>query len=122
MNLKIVAEELGLHESTVSRVTSGKYLRCPRGLFEMKFFFMSAVSNSDGENNVASQSVKYEIKRIIDAETDSAVLNDDDIVDILKEKNILLARRTVAKYREAMNIPSSIKRRRYKNSFLKKIH
>jgi RNA polymerase sigma-54 factor len=117
MNLKLVAEELGLHESTVSRVTSGKYLGCPRGIFEMKFFFMSGITGNDGEASVASQSVKYEIKKMIDSENPKAILSDDDIVEKLQQKEISIARRTVAKYREAMNIPSSVKRRRSKNSY-----
>lgn len=117
MNLKLIAEELELHESTVSRVTSGKYLWCPRGVFEMKFFFMSGITGSDGEATVASQSVKHDIKKMIDTEDIKAILSDDDIVKKLQEKDIEIARRTVAKYRESMNIPSSIKRRRQKNNF-----
>ena len=117
MNLKTVAEELELHESTVSRVTAGKYLWCPRGIFEMKFFFMSGITGSDGEASVASQSVKHEIKKMIDAENPKAILSDDDIVVKLQAKDISIARRTVAKYRESMSIPSSIKRRCQKNSF-----
>lgn len=118
MNLKLVAENLELHESTVSRVTAGKYLSCSRGIFELKFFFMSGINGSDGEASVASQSVKYEIKKMIDNEDTKAILSDDDIVERLQKKDIDIARRTVAKYREAMNIPSSVKRRRQKNNLL----
>ncbi|MFT6212269.1 MAG: RNA polymerase sigma-54 factor [Alphaproteobacteria bacterium] len=117
MNLKIVAEELELHESTISRVTAGKYLRCPRGTFEMKFFFMSGITGKDGEASVASQSVKHEIKKMIDAESPKNILSDGGLVALLKKKDIEIARRTVAKYRESMNIPSSVKRRAQKNNF-----
>jgi len=116
MNLKTIAEELELHESTISRVTSGKYLRCPRGTFEMKFFFMSGVNDKDGENMVASETIKFHIKKLIDQEQADNILSDGDIADYLKkEKEIDIARRTVAKYREAMHIPSSTKRRARKN-------
>lgn len=119
MNLKTVAEELELHESTVSRVTTGKYLRCPRGIFEMKFFFMSGITGSDGEGTIASEFVKHEIKKIINNEDPKKIISDGDIVDILQEtKDITIARRTVAKYREAMNIPSSVKRRSQKNGLV----
>lgn len=116
MNLKIVAEELGLHESTISRVTAGKYMRCPKGTFELKYFFMSGITGEDGENSVSSESVKHAIKKLVDAETEKKILSDEDIVARLKEQDIHLARRTVTKYREAMNIPSSVHRRRAKKS------
>ena len=116
MNLKRVAEELGLHESTISRVTSGKYMRCPKGIFELKFFFMSGISDSSGEQNVSSESVKHDIKKLIDSENVANILSDEDIVTLLKAKDIDIARRTVTKYREAMNIPSSVQRRRNKKS------
>lgn len=114
MNLKLVAEELELHESTISRVTAGKYMRCPKGIFELKFFFMSGITGADGEASVSSQSVKYEIKKLIDAENPKKILSDEDLVKILKEKEINVARRTVAKYRESLGIASSVQRRRDK--------
>lgn len=117
MNLKLVAEELGLHESTISRVTSGKYLQCPRGIFEMKFFFMSGITTDDGETNVASETIKYEIKKMVDSESETAILSDDDIVERLKKRDISIARRTVAKYRESLNIPSSVKRRQARDNY-----
>ena len=114
MNLKIVAEALGLHESTVSRVTAGKYLRCPRGVYEMKFFFMSGVSG-EGEDAIASGTVKHLIKQYIDSEKPGDILSDDAIVEMLKAEGVRVARRTVAKYRESVGIPSSVRRRRMKN-------
>ncbi len=116
MNLKIVAEALSLHESTVSRVTAGKYLRCPRGIYEMKFFFMSGVSG-EGEDAVASGTVKHLIKKYIDAEDPRRILSDDTLVEMLSEQGIQVARRTVAKYRDAAGIPSSVKRRRLKKIY-----
>jgi RNA polymerase sigma-54 factor len=113
LNLKTVAEAIGMHESTVSRVTSNKYLATPRGLFEMKFFFTAAIQSSDGGVAHSAESVRHKIRQLIDAETESAaVLSDDRIVEILNEAGVDIARRTVAKYREAMRIPSSVERRR----------
>jgi RNA polymerase sigma-54 factor len=114
MNLKAIAEVLEMHESTISRVTSNKYIRCPRGTFEMKFFFMSGISHSDGENNVASESVKFRIKALIDKEKPHNILSDEDLVMLLGQEEIKIARRTVAKYREALGIASSIDRKRQK--------
>ncbi|MFC3080423.1 RNA polymerase factor sigma-54 [Phenylobacterium terrae] len=113
LNLKTVAEAIGMHESTVSRVTSNKYMATPRGLFELKFFFTSAInSTGDGEAHSA-EAVRHKIKQLIEAEKSGAEVHSDDrIVDILKESGIDIARRTVAKYREAMRIPSSVERRR----------
>lgn len=113
MTLKDIAAATGYHESTISRVTNGKFLLCPRGTFELKYFFTSALGRiSGGGEDVSSASVKSHIKELIDKET--AVLSDDEIVGILKERNIDVARRTVAKYREAMGIPASPKRKRLK--------
>ena len=113
LNLKTVAEAIGMHESTVSRVTSNKYLATPRGVFEMKFFFTSAIQASDGGAAHSAESVRHKIKLLIEAERDEAdVLSDDRIVEILKEAGVDIARRTVAKYREALRIPSSVERRR----------
>lgn len=115
MTLKDIAKETGYHESTISRVTSGKFLVCPRGTFELKYFFTSSLSREvGGGSDVSSQSVKHYIAEMIDAEKDDSILSDDEIARRLKEKNISVARRTVAKYRESLNIPSSAKRRRLK--------
>jgi len=113
LNLKTVAEAIGMHESTVSRVTSNKYLATPRGVFELKFFFTSSIASSDGGEAHSAESVRHKIRQLIDAErAASDVHSDDRIVDILKEAGVDIARRTVAKYREAMRIPSSVERRR----------
>ena len=109
MTLREVAEAIGMHESTVSRVTSNKYLLCDRGLFELKYFFGSGVQSAEGDG-VAAEAVKAAIKQLIDAETD--ILSDDAIAGLLKEKGFDVARRTVVKYRESMGIGSSIQRRR----------
>ena len=115
LTLKNIAAETGYHESTISRVTNGKFLLCPRGTFELKYFFTSGLARSEGGgDDVSSQSVKHYIGEMISAEKQDAILSDDDIVEKLKERNITVARRTVAKYREAMNIPSSPKRKRLK--------
>ncbi len=113
LNLKTVADAIGMHESTVSRVTSNKYLATPRGVFEMKFFFTSSIASSDGGEAHSAESVRHKIRQLVDAEQQvNAVLSDDRIVEILKEAGVDIARRTVAKYREAMRIPSSVERRR----------
>lgn len=109
LTLREVAEAIEMHESTVSRVTSNKYLLCERGLFELKYFFGSGVGSDDGEG-AAAGAVKDAIARLIAQETE--ILSDDTLVELLKEKGFDLARRTVAKYREAMGIGSSIQRRR----------
>jgi len=114
LNLKTVADAIKMHESTVSRVTSNKYMQTPRGIFELKFFFTSAIASSgDGEAH-SSEAVRHRIKQLIDAETAEGVLSDDRIVELLRDDGIDIARRTVAKYREAMRIPSSVQRRREK--------
>ncbi|MBJ7410089.1 MAG: RNA polymerase factor sigma-54 [Phenylobacterium sp.] len=113
LNLKTVAEAIGMHESTVSRVTSSKYIATPRGLFEMKFFFTSAIASSEGGEAHSAESVRHKIKQLIETEArESDVHSDDRIVEILKAAGVDIARRTVAKYREAMRIPSSVDRRR----------
>lgn len=109
MTLRDVAEAIGMHESTVSRVTSNKYLLCERGMFELKYFFGSGVA-SDAGDGAAAEAVKAEIKRVIDQEDE--ILSDDAIAGLLKDKGFDVARRTVVKYREAMGIGSSIQRRR----------
>ncbi|MGZ5919376.1 MAG: RNA polymerase factor sigma-54 [Hyphomicrobium sp.] len=114
LNLRTVADANSMHESTVSRVTSNKYIATPRGIFELKYFFTSAIaSNEDGEAH-SSEAVRHRIKQMIDGETPATVLSDDKIVEKLKADGIDIARRTVAKYREAMRIPSSVQRRRDK--------
>jgi RNA polymerase sigma-54 factor len=113
LNLKTVADAIGMHESTVSRVTSNKYLATPRGVFEMKFFFTSAIQATEGGDAHSAESVRHKIKQLIDTEaSERDVHSDDSLVDILKEAGVDIARRTVAKYREAMRIPSSVERRR----------
>jgi RNA polymerase sigma-54 factor len=113
LNLKTVADAIGMHESTVSRVTSNKYMATPRGVFEMKFFFTSAIASSEGGESHSAESVRHKIRQLIDTEREAeGVLSDDRIVEILKEAGVDIARRTVAKYREAMRIPSSVERRR----------
>jgi len=113
LNLKTVADAIGMHESTVSRVTSNKYIATPRGVFELKFFFTSAIQSSEGGEAHSAASVRHKIKSLVDAEKREAdVHSDDAIVDILKAAGVDIARRTVAKYREAMRIPSSVERRR----------
>jgi RNA polymerase sigma-54 factor len=113
LNLRTVADAIGMHESTVSRVTSNKYIGTPRGVFEMKFFFTSAIAATEGGEAHSAESVRHRIRQLIDAEANEReVHSDDSIVDILKEAGVDIARRTVAKYREAMRIPSSVERRR----------
>ncbi len=114
MTLKMVAEEIGMHESTVSRVTSNKYMATERGLFELKFFFTQAISSTDGGDSHSSAAVQLQIKTLIENEDSKKPLSDDKIVKILTSDGVNIARRTVAKYREAMNIPSSVQRRRLK--------
>ncbi len=112
--LKDVAAQIGMHESTVSRVTTNKYLGTPRGVFELKYFFSSGVSSTDGAGAFSAEAIKARIKALVDAEPADGILSDDDIVDFLTKEGIDIARRTVAKYREAMKIPSSVQRRRQK--------
>jgi len=113
--LRDIAEAIGMHESTVSRVTTNKYMTTPRGLFELKYFFTSAIPAANGAASHSAESVKFRIKTLIDAESATGVLSDDRIVEILHEDGVDIARRTVAKYREAMRIPSSVLRRRDKS-------
>jgi RNA polymerase sigma-54 factor len=114
LTLKAVADAIQMHESTVSRVTSNKYLSCPRGLYELKYFFTSGVAAASGDGSVSAEAVKSHIKALIAAETADAILSDDTLVDLLRAKGMDIARRTVAKYREAMGIGSSVQRRRQK--------
>ena len=113
LTLKNVADAIEMHESTVSRVTSNKYVSTPRGVFELKFFFTAAIQSSDGGALHSAEAVRHRIRSMIDGEgRDGDVLSDDRIVELLKEAGIDIARRTVAKYREALRIPSSVQRKR----------
>ena len=116
LNLKTVADAIKMHESTVSRVTSNKYMLTPRGLFELKYFFTVSINSAEGGDGHSAEAVRHRIRALIEKETPEAVLSDDDIVVSLKTGGVELARRTVAKYREAMNIPSSVQRRREKRA------
>ncbi len=114
LTLRTVADAVKLHESTISRVTSNKYLLCERGTFELKYFFTSGVGAVDGEGGASAQAVKAAIRQLIEGEDATAVLSDDTLVDLLKARGFDLARRTVAKYREAIGLGSSVQRRRQK--------
>jgi len=113
--LRDIAEAIEMHESTVSRVTTNKYIASPRGLFELKFFFTSAIASTGGGEAHSAEAVRHRIRSLIDEEDAKSVLSDDRIVEILRADGIEIARRTVAKYREAMKIPSSVQRRRLKS-------
>ncbi len=114
LTLRTIAETIEMHESTVSRVTSNKYLMCDRGMFELKYFFTSGIASSDGSEAVSAEAVRSRIKALILAESADAILSDDTLVDMLKGEGFDIARRTVAKYREAMGMGSSVQRRRQK--------
>ncbi len=116
LNLKTVADAISMHESTVSRVTANKYMATNRGIFELKYFFTSSIASADGGEAHSAEAVRHRIRQLIDAETAVDVLSDDTIVDKLRDAGIDIARRTVAKYREAMRIPSSVQRRREKQA------
>jgi RNA polymerase sigma-54 factor len=111
--LRDIAEAVEMHESTVSRVTANKYIATPRGTFELKYFFTTAISGTDGESHSA-EAVRYRIRTLIDAEPADVILSDDAIVAALRDEGVDIARRTVAKYREALRIPNSVQRRREK--------
>ncbi len=116
LNLKTVAEAIGMHELTVSRVTANKYMMTPRGVFELRYFFTAAIASAEGGDAHSSEAVRERIRILIDAEQPAAVLSDDAIVEVLKKDGVDIARRTVAKYREGMAIPSSVQRRREKQA------
>lgn len=116
LSLRDVADRINMHESTVSRVTSNKYMQTPRGTFELKYFFTSAINAAGLGEAHSSEAVKHRIKELIDAESARQVLSDDKLVEILLAEGIDIARRTVAKYRELMRIPSSVQRRREKST------
>jgi RNA polymerase sigma-54 factor len=111
--LRDIADAVELHESTVSRVTANKSMATPRGTLELKYFFTTAIAGTDGETHSA-EAVRYRIREMVAAETGEAVLSDDAIVAVLKREGVDIARRTVAKYREALRIPSSVQRKREK--------
>ena len=112
--LRDIAEAIGMHESTVSRVTSNKHMATPRGLYELKYFFTSSIPASSGGDAHSAEAVRHLIRGLIDNEPAGATLSDERIVDLLQRDGVEIARRTVAKYREAMRIPSSVQRRREK--------
>jgi RNA polymerase sigma-54 factor len=113
--LRDVADVIEMHESTVSRVTTNKYMSTPRGIFELKYFFTQSLPSASGAEAHSAEAVRHRIKALIDAEAASDVLSDDRIVEILRNDGVEVARRTVAKYRDSLNIPSSVQRRRDKS-------
>jgi RNA polymerase sigma-54 factor len=116
LNLKTIADAIGMHESTVSRVTSNKYMASPRGLLELKYFFTAAIASAEGGEAHSAEAVRHQIKELIDREAANDILSDDRIVEILRKTGVDIARRTVAKYRESLRIPSSVERRRLKSA------
>jgi RNA polymerase sigma-54 factor len=114
LNLRTIADAITMHESTVSRVTSNKYISTPRGVFELKYFFTAAIQAVNGSESHSAEAVRDRIREMIDNEGGMEVLSDDRIVSLLTADGVNIARRTVAKYREAMRIPSSVERRRQK--------
>jgi RNA polymerase sigma-54 factor len=118
LNLKTIADNISMHESTVSRVTSNKYIASQRGIFELKYFFTSAINSTSGGDSHSAASVRHKLKRLIDEEAPNKILSDDKIVELMKLEGIDIARRTVAKYRDAMKIPSSVQRRRLKKQLI----
>jgi RNA polymerase sigma-54 factor len=118
LNLRTIADAISMHESTVSRVTANKYMATSRGIFELKYFFTSAIAAADGGEAHSAEAVRHRIRQLINEEPAEHVLSDDTIVERLRAIGIDIARRTVAKYRESMRIPSSVQRRREKQSTL----
>jgi RNA polymerase sigma-54 factor len=112
--LRDIATAVEMHESTVSRVTSNKYIATPRGIFELKYFFTTSIGATDGGESHSSEAVRHRIRQLIGAEPPDGILSDDQIVTVLRREGVDIARRTVAKYREAMHIPNSVGRRRVK--------
>jgi len=119
MTMKQVAEKVKLNESSVSRITSSKYISCERGTFELKYFFTTAIRSSNGAADTSSASIQKKIRNLIDQESFGKILSDDKISKHLNEEGYDIARRTVTKYREGMNIPSSVERRRFKSNLSK---
>lgn len=116
LNLRTIADAIGMHESTVSRVTANKFMHTPRGMLDMRYFFTAAIASAQGGESHSSEAVRDRIRALVDEESPSEVLSDDAIVDILKGSGVDIARRTVAKYREGLHIPSSVHRRREKQA------
>ena len=114
LNLRIIAEAISMHESTVSRVTSNKYIATPRGLFALKYYFTASIQSENGTESHSAEAVRDRIREMIENEDPREILSDDRIVSLLTADGVNIARRTVAKYREAMRIPSSVERRRLK--------
>jgi RNA polymerase sigma-54 factor len=114
LNLRTIADAISMHESTVSRVTSSKYIATPRGLFELKYFFTASIQSTDGAESHSAEAVRDRIREMIENEEPREILSDDRIVSLLTADGVNIARRTVAKYREALRIPSSVERRRLK--------
>jgi RNA polymerase sigma-54 factor len=116
LNLRTIADAIGMHESTVSRVTSNKFMMTPRGVFELKYFFSASIATTSGAEAHSAEAVRYKIKQMIDQESPNNILSDDAIVARLKDMDIEIARRTVAKYRDSLRIASSVDRRREKQA------
>ena len=114
--LRDIAQAIEMHESTVSRVTSNKYIATPRGIYELKYFFSPAIASASGGEAYAAESIRHRVKVLIENEPYDAILSDDKIVEVLAREGVDIARRTVAKYRESLGIPSSVQRRRQKRS------
>lgn len=112
--LRDIADAVEMHESTVSRVTSQKYIATPRGIFELKYFFTAAIGSAEGGDSHSAEAVRWRIRALVAAETPDAILSDDAIVATLRREGVAIARRTVAKYRDALRIPSSVQRKREK--------
>jgi RNA polymerase sigma-54 factor len=115
--LRNIADAVQMHESTISRVTTNKYMATPRGIFELKYFFTSAIASTEGEESFSAEAVRFRMKQLIDAEDAENVLSDDRLVELLRAEGVNIARRTIAKYREARRIASSVQRRREKKLF-----
>ena len=116
--LRDVADELGMHESTVSRVTANKYIATPRGTLELKYFFTTAIAGTHGGESFSAEAIRHRIRDMVNAETANDVLSDDAIVERLRGEGVDIARRTVAKYRDALKIPSSVQRKREKSALV----
>jgi RNA polymerase sigma-54 factor len=114
LQLKDIAEATEVHESTVSRAVTAKYMHTPRGIFELKYFFSQAAGKLDGSEDTSTTSIKHKIKELISTEQPNNILSDDKLVEVLACQGIKIARRTIAKYRESMNIPTSAERKRSK--------
>lgn len=118
LNLKTIADAISMHESTVSRVTSNKYVATQRGIFELKYFFTSAINSTTGGDSHSAEAVRHKLKQLVDDEAPNKILSDDKIVELMKLHGIDIARRTVAKYRNILKIPSSVQRRRLKKRLI----